>query len=204
MKLLNKKDHFSNFFKSAQLIQNHLQKILVMTKYPASSRIIHWLMAVIILATLGVGIYMTEFLPKDSPNHLKIYSLHKSFGVIALIFIFVRIANRLFFRAPALPQSFPKLEKIASHLGHIGLYILMILVPFSGYLMSNSFGFPVHLFSLELPLLVEKNFELGKIFAEAHEVCAYSLLGLITIHILAVIKHRFFDKPEHDVLRRMI
>lgn len=175
-----------------------------MTKYALSSRIIHWLMAAIIIPTLGVGIYMKEFLAKDSPSHLEIYSLHKSFGVIALIFIFIRIFNRLLNKAPQLPQSMSKLEKALAHLGHFGLYILMILVPLSGYLMSNSFGFPVRLFSIALPNIVGTNFELGKIFSEIHELGAYSLLGLVSIHLLAVIKHRFFDRPENDVLKRMI
>ncbi len=175
-----------------------------MIKYSLSSRIIHWLMAAIIIPTLGVGIYMKDFLPKDSPKHLEIYSLHKSFGVIALIFIFIRIINRLLNKAPKLPSSISKLEKILAYLGHLGLYSLMILVPLSGYLMSNYFGFPVRLFSIILPNMVETNYELGKIFSETHEICAYSLLGLISIHIFAVIKHRFFDKPENDVLKRMI
>ena len=175
-----------------------------MTKYSLSSRIIHWLMAAIIIPTLGVGIYMKDFLPKDSPNHLEIYSLHKSFGVIALIFIFIRIVNRLLNKPPKLPLSISKLEKILAYFGHFGLYILMILVPLSGYLMSNYFGFPVRLFEISLPNMVETNYELGKIFAETHEICAYFLLALVSIHIFAAIKHRFFDKPENDVLKRII
>ena len=175
-----------------------------MVKYPLSSRLIHWLMAVVILFLLGLGIYMTDFLPKDAPNHLEVYSLHKSIGVIALILIFVRILNRLILKAPKLPETLKKSEQILSHLGHFGLYVLMLCVPLSGYLMSNSFGFPVHLFSIEMPMLVERNLELGKLFAEAHELCAYALLGLVVVHILAVIKHRFFDKPENNVLKRMI
>ncbi len=174
------------------------------TKYPLSSRIIHWLMAALILFMLALGIYMTQFLPKDSPQHLEIYELHKSFGVIALVLIFIRILNRLLKKAPALPASMPKAEQILAHLGHFGLYVLMILVPLSGFLMSNSFGFPVKFFSVELPQLIGTNFELGKIFAAAHELCAYGLLALIIAHVLAVIKHRFFDRPENDVLKRML
>ena len=161
-------------------------------------------MAILIIFLLALGIYMTEFLPSDSPNRLEIYNLHKSLGIIALIFIVIRIANRLFHKAPALPATMPKIEIILSNLGHFGLYVLMILTPLSGYLMSNAFGFPVNLFSIELPFLIARNFELGKIFSLAHELCAYGLLGLVALHILAVIKHRFFDRPEHDVLQRMI
>jgi cytochrome b561 len=173
-------------------------------KYSLSSRIIHWLMAVLIIAILAIGIYMTEFLPKDSVNRSQIYSFHKSLGVMAIILIITRIINRFLNKAPNLPQSMAKAEKILAHLGHVGLYLLMIIVPVSGYLMSNSFGYAVSFFSLELPFVVEKNFELAKIFAEIHELSSYSILGLVAIHVLAVIKHRFFDKPENDVLKRMI
>lgn len=173
-------------------------------RYALSSRIIHWFMALVILFLLGLGIYMTEFLPKDSPNHLQVYELHKSFGVVALIFIFIRIVNRFVKKAPALPDTMPKIEQILSHLGHLGLYVLMLVVPLSGFLMSNSFGFPVKFFGTELPVLIGTNFDHGKLFAEAHELGAYALLGLVVVHVAAVIKHRFFDKPENDVLKRMI
>lgn len=173
-------------------------------KYALSSRIIHWLMAAIILFLLGLGIYMTEILPKDAVNHLQVYELHKSLGVLVLILLFVRIINRIVKKAPPLPNTMPKYEQILAHLGHIGLYVLMFVVPISGFLMSNSFGFAVKFFSIELPMLIGTDFERGKLFAEAHELSAYALLGLVAVHVGAVIKHRFFDKPEHDVLKRMI
>jgi len=97
-----------------------------------------------------------------------------------------------------------KSEKILAHLAHGALYLLMIIVPLSGYLMLNLFGYPVKFFSIELPSLVTANPELGMTFAEIHEVSAFILLGIVAIHILAVVKHRFFDKPENNVLKRII
>lgn len=173
-------------------------------KYSISSRAIHWLMAILIIAILAIGIYMTTFIAKDAPNRFEIYGLHKSLGVIALFFIFIRIFNRIISKTPKLPTSMPKVEINLSHLAHIGLYLLMAIVPISGYLMSNSFGYAVHLFSLDMPFLIEKNFELGKLFSTIHYYASYSLLALVMLHIAAVIKHRFFDKPEHDVLKRML
>jgi len=174
------------------------------SKYPITSRILHWSMSILILFLLGLGIYMSDFLPKDAPNRMEVYGLHKSLGVLALILIFIRIFNRFVCKAPALPKTLQKWEKIAAHFGHIGLYFLMMAVPLSGYLMSNSFGYPVHFFGIEMPFLIEKNFELGKLFSEAHEISAFSLLGLVIIHVLGALKHRFFDKPENDVLKRML
>lgn len=175
-----------------------------MQKYALSSRLIHWFMALIIIFLLGLGIYMTDFLSKESENRMMIYNLHKSFGALMLFFIFIRIINRLIKKAPALPNTMPKYEIALAHLAHFGLYILMILVPLSGYLMSNLFGYPVKLFFIELPKIAATNFELGKLFSEIHEVSAFTLLGLIVLHVLGVIKHRFFDRPENNILNRML
>jgi cytochrome b561 len=161
-------------------------------------------MAAIILFLLGLGIYMADFLDKEAPNRMDIYSLHKSLGVIALILIAIRIFNRFINKAPALPNSFPKIEKFAAHLAHISLYLLMIIMPLSGYLMSNSFGYPVHLFGIEMPFLVEQNSVLGNIFHETHWIAAYLMIAVLILHIAGVIKHRFFDNPENNVLKRMI
>jgi hypothetical protein len=65
-------------------------------------------------------------------------------------------------------------------------------------------GYPVKLFAIELPSLFEANYQIAEFFREAHELSAFSLLGFLVIHILAVIRHRFFDKPGNDVLNRMI
>lgn len=173
-------------------------------KYHLSSRILHWLMAAIILFLIGLGIYMVDFLGKEAPNRMDIYNLHKSLGALILILIFARIANRLIHKAPALPKTMLKSEVILANISHGLLYVLMIIVPLSGYLMSNFFGYSVKFFSLGLPSIVEKNIDLGKVFHKIHEIAPLVLLTLVTLHVLAVIKHRFFDKAEHDVLKRMI
>ncbi len=173
-------------------------------KYHISSRILHWVMALLILVALALGIYMTDFIAESATNKYTIYDLHKSIGVMILILIFVRVINRFVHPAPELPEGIAKIERIASHFTHIALYILMILVPISGYLMSNSYGFAVHLFYLSLPNLIAPNPELGRFFAEAHEILAFTLIAAITLHFIGALKHRFFDKPENDVLGRML
>ncbi|MBM3589963.1 MAG: cytochrome b [Alphaproteobacteria bacterium] len=173
-------------------------------KYALSSRLLHWLMAIIIFSTLALGIYMDEFLSNDSTNRYPIYDLHKSMGILVLILLIIRIANRFIKTPPALPSSIRPIEQKLARLGHLSLYFLMLTTPISGYLMSRFAGYPVTFFSLELPNLVGTNFALAKICTEIHEISAYGLLGIIIIHILAVIRHRFFDKPENDILKRII
>lgn len=173
-------------------------------KYSLSSRILHWTMAVFIFFALGLGIYIDEFLSDDAENRYEIYDLHKSIGMVVLMLLIIRIINRIFKKAPPLPKTMPKIEQNLAKIGHLALYILMALTPLSGYLMSSFAGYPVKLFAIEIPNLVGTNFQLAKICSEAHEISAFSLLGVVAIHILAVIKHRFFDKPENDVLKRII
>lgn len=173
-------------------------------KYSLSSRILHWSMAAIIIFLLWLGIYMSHFLSKEATNRMDFYNLHKSLGVLILALIFVRIINRFIKKPPALPNSLPKWEIFAAQITHFLLYLSMILIPLSGYLMSNSFGYAVKFFGIKLPFLVKTNFDLGKIFSEIHELAAYSLIGLIVFHIAGALKHRFFDKKENDVLNRMI
>ena len=161
-------------------------------------------MALIIISLLALGLYITNFLPEDAPNRIMFYDLHKSFGALALILIAIRICVRITKSAPPLPDSINNVTQMLSHLIHLGLYLLMILMPLSGYLMSNYFGYPVHLFGLPLPMLVDANPEYGKFFAEAHEFLGFALIGTIALHIAGVIKHRFFDVPTNDVLGRML
>ncbi len=173
-------------------------------KYHISSRIIHWVMALIIIGLLALGFYMEDFLAKDAPNRMQIFGLHKSFGVVALIFIFLRTFNRFIQKTPKLPASLPKIEKFAAYFVHFSLYVLMFTMPISGYLMSNYYGYPVHLFSTQLPKVVATNYELGKFFGKTHSFLAWCIISLLILHILGALKHRFFDKAENDVLKRMI
>ncbi|MES2676851.1 MAG: cytochrome b [Pseudomonadota bacterium] len=173
-------------------------------EYHPSMKIIHWTMAVIIIGLLALGFYMAEFMDKESANRMLIYNLHKSFGALVLFLVVIRIFVRMQRSAPPLPDSIDLLTQALSHLVHMILYALMILMPMSGYLMSNYFGYPVHLFGLQLPMLVSPNPDLGKLCANAHEFFGFSFVAVLGLHILGVIKHRFFDKPENDVLKRMI
>lgn len=160
-------------------------------------------MALIIISLLSVGFYMTNLLDPEDPNRGFIYGLHKSFGALILCLIVFRIVVRFSTSIPRLPDSIGKLTQKFAHLAHILLYTLMILMPLSGYLMSNSYGYPVHMFGIHLPMIVEKNYELGKLFALAHQILGFSFVVILTLHIAGVVKHRFFEKPENDVLKRM-
>ena len=82
----------------------------------------------------------------------------------------------------------------------------MIAAPVSGYIMSGSYpeSSGIDFFGIKLPDIVDKSESLSGFFHTIHGPIAYALLALVTIHLAAVIKHRFFDSKEADVLKRML
>lgn len=177
--------------------------------YGAVSKLLHWLMALLIIALIGVGMYMAE-LPKDSAAQkayaFQFYGMHKAMGVVVLLLLFARLAWLRISPAPALPAAFCHRDKVAAKGVQALLYILMLLVPLSGYLMSNAGGHPISFFGLfELPALVDKNEGLGHFTHEAHHIMGILLIPVILVHMAGVIKHRIKDKGgEGDILKRML
>lgn len=169
-------------------------------RYATSLRILHWIMAIIILGLVGLGWFMSD-LPKDYPNRMFLYNLHKSLGVTVLFLVTLRVLLRLVKGAPKLPNAISKRDAMLAHLTHKVLYLLMFAVPAIGILLSNSWGYPVSWFGIELPMVFAKNFEVGKQAGELHEIAAYTLLAVAGLHLAGAIKHRYIDK--HDILYRM-
>ncbi|HPP46504.1 MAG TPA: cytochrome b [Accumulibacter sp.] len=170
-------------------------------RYTSTALWLHWLMALLLAALFVVGLYMVD-LPL-SPQKLKIYSWHKWAGVTAFLLVLLRLAWRIGHPAPTLPASMPRWQKSAAHGLHHLLYLLMIAIPLSGWLMSSAKGFQTVYFGvLPLPDLLAKNKDLGKTLEEVHEILANGLALLVLAHIAAALKHHFLDRD--DVLSRML
>ncbi len=166
--------------------------------YNLLSRILHWVMALLIFAAIFLGFYMEDL---EGTEKYKAYDLHKSLGVLVLGLVFVRILWNALSGKPKELSSYKKWEKILSRITHIFMYFAMIAVPLSGWAMSSSGGYAVKFFGVELPALMEKNKEIHEIFEELHEFLAIALLFVIGLHILGALKHHFIDKD--DTLKRM-
>jgi cytochrome b561 len=161
---------------------------------------IHWLMALLIIGLLVEGLYMTRI--SISVQKLKLYGLHKEFGVLVLMLVIVRLIWRIANTNPSL-DSLIYLERLAARSMHIAFYILMFLLPITGWIISSAAGLPVSFFGLFLlPDLVHPDAYVQQLFTEIHQWLAYALILAISGHVAAALKHHFIDKDT--ILKRML
>ncbi len=169
-----------------------------MNTTPTSSRYsgvaigLHWLLALLIVGTFCVGLYMHE-LP-FSPTRLKLYNWHKWAGVTILALSALRLLWRLTHRPPADPPM-PAWQKLAAHGAHWALYALFFLVPLAGWAYSSAAGFPIVVFGvLPLPDFVAPDRALADVLKERHAMLAFALAAVVVLHVAAALKHHFIDR----------
>ena len=172
-------------------------------RYDTITRILHWVMAIAFIGLCCVGLYMAD-LPKEDPMKGTLVGLHKATGTLMLLLAFVRLAWSPRHKI-ALPDVIQGWERtLATAVKHL-LYLMILLVPLSGFLMSHAAGRTISMFGLfDIPALMEQNRELAGMLHEAHEILAFTLIALIAVHVAGAIQHRLSPNKEEDVLQRML
>lgn len=169
--------------------------------YTAPAKALHWLMAIMLGGLLGLGFYMSD-LPL-SPEKIQLFSWHKWAGVTVFALVWLRLLWRLAHRPPAYPASMTALQKAAAHGGHLALYLLMLAIPVSGWLMSSAKGVQTVWFGVvPLPDLLSRDKALGHQLEELHSALAVGLMALAGVHIAAAIYH--YRVLKDDILQRML
>ena len=169
-------------------------------RYTGVAIAFHWLLALMIVTSLCVGFYMSG-LPM-SPARLKLFNYHKWAGIVILSLSALRLLWRLTHRPPAdLPM--PAWQARIAHVTHIAFYALFFAVPLAGWAYSSASGFPVVLFGvLPLPDFVSPDKPLAEVLKGAHGVLAFTLAGLVILHVLGALKHVVVDRD--GLLSRML
>lgn len=169
--------------------------------YTRTAIALHWLTAALILAALPLGLTMTEL--ALSPTKLQLYAWHKWLGVTVFALVVVRSVWRLTHPVPPLPASIPAWQQKAAHALHGLLYLLMLAIPLSGWLMSSAKGFQtVYLGLLPIPDLLAKDEALAETLAALHAWLNYGLIALLLAHVGVALKHQWVDRDA--VLGRML
>ncbi len=165
-----------------------------MAKYSKIAILFHWLIAILIGANILLA-NLAEDLPRAA--RAAYMSPHKAIGISILLLTVGRILWRLTHRPPALPDKITVWQAKAGQSAHILFYVLMIVMPLTGWLMIGAKGnaAPVDFFGLfTIDMAIGKNAMLAKIGHEGHELLATPLLVLIGLHVLGALKHQFIDK----------
>jgi cytochrome b561 len=163
-------------------------------EYGLIAKLFHWLIAVIVIGLLPLGLFMTGM--ENSPLKLEIYAVHKSFGLLVFFLGLGRIVWRIVSPPPDHLESHEHWEVTLAAASHFWLYVCIIGMPLTGWLMSSAMEFPVPFFGVQLPHLIGKDEHLGELFREAHGVIAYTLLFVLGLHVAGALKHHVIDKDE--------
>ncbi len=172
------------------------------TRYGTVARLLHWSIALLLAVVFGLGWWTTELSYYD-PLYRTVPHLHRSLGILVTLLIVVRIGWALWDRKPEMSQSMPRWQRLAARGGHWALYILMVLVPVTGYLMSTADGRPVDVFGLfQVPAILPPASGRESIAGAWHYYLAFGGAWLVLLHIAAALKHQFVDRD--GTLRKMI
>jgi cytochrome b561 len=171
------------------------------TQYTTTAISLHWLLALLIVGSLGVGWYMVD-LPM-SVQRLKLFNWHKWAGITILVLSAARLLWRLSHPAPALPSTMPAWQRTASHVSHGMMYVLFFAIPLVGWAYSSAAGFSIVWFGvIPLPDWVPRSRELAELLKPWHGWLAYALAAVVAVHIAAALKHHWIDKDQ--VMARML
>lgn len=169
-------------------------------RFTLLSRILHWSMAVLVLAMLFIGIGMVS---TTSPSYHALLSIHKSIGIVILVLVAIRLINRLLNRPPPLPAGLPDWQQVMAKASHIALYALMFALPLVGWSMLSAEGYPIVIFGwLRLPAILPHDAQVFAALRSTHTVLALLLFAVFLLHLGAALFHWLIRRDA--VLKSML
>ncbi len=157
------------------------------THFVAPARLLHWLMAVLLLAMLFIGVGMVASV---SARHQWLVGIHKPLGIALLALVIIRLLVRFTTQQPPLPADLPAIQVLAAKASHWLLYGLMLAMPIIGWAMVSAAGDPVMLGSaVRLPPLLAADPGTFAFLRAAHGYLAYLLFFTVLLHLAAALYH---------------
>jgi cytochrome b561 len=157
--------------------------------YGTTARMLHWLVAALILAMIPVGLLMVQD-GLDRSLGDALYLFHKNVGSLLIVIIALRLVWRLTHPPAPLSATMPDWQRRVAGLSHLALYGLMIVMPLSGYVRVRAGGFPIEgLDALGLPTLVPRSKPLADAASSLHELAAWALMAVLALHVGAALHH---------------
>ena len=168
-------------------------------QFAATSRVLHWTMAAMILSMLGVGAAMVVSLA----DYHTLISIHRPLGIAILILVLVRFVNRLLNPPPPFPATMSRTERLAATTSEYLMYGLMFVLPLVGWGMLSAARYPIVLYgSLHLPYILPHNVMLYAVLRRAHTILAYLFFFTFLAHFAAILFHTLIVRD--GMLMRMV
>lgn len=163
------------------------------------AKALHWSVAFIIIGIFTIGYVMT-YIPKSS-FRLSLYDFHKATGLVLFSLILIRLVWRFSNEQPALPENISKIQKYIAHANILMLYLLMFLMPITGFLRSSLGGYPITFYSLFTLSPLSHNHGISELFSQIHLWLGYLLAGAFTLHVIGALHHQLILKDA--LMKRM-
>ena len=176
-------------------------------RYSGFAVAVHWLTAAMIVLTLLVALWLEQ---RTGAQRGALVRLHKSIGLTIFFVSFIRVFSLTVLRPPLALELKPW-ERRAAGLTHTALYVLLLLIPLTGWAMISADGGGRKTFWFGLlywpkirwlaDLADPTRSRLHDFLGELHLALGLAILVLIVIHVAAVAKHERIDR--YAQLRRM-
>ncbi|ROS01269.1 cytochrome b561 [Sinobacterium caligoides] len=171
-------------------------------RWGAVSIFMHWSVAIIVFALFALGWWMTDLTYYDSWYQQAPF-IHKSVGLLVFLLLLLRLLWRWQDPVPLAMVSQPRWELLAARLVHFLLYVLLLVIVISGYLISTADGRSISVFGwLEVPATLQQLPGQEDVAGAVHWYSACSLMFLVLLHSMAALKHQFINKD--GTLSRML
>ncbi len=171
------------------------------TRYTTIAQLFHWVIAALIVTQFALA-WTADDLPLGA-HKLALLARHKSFGMTVLMLAVLRLLWRFKHPAPELPAGMTPIERAIARMTHVAFYVLLFAMPLTGWMMSSAKNYSVSWFGLfTWPNLIGKNETAFDFLKSTHDYLSDALFVIAVLHILAALKHHFWDKD--DVFLRML
>ena len=172
------------------------------TAFGAVTKCLHWLTAVLIGGLLALGYYMVGLTYYDRWYHQSLM-VHKACGMLVFVLGVMTLGWRWLSPSPAHQASLKQWERTAATAMHHSLFLLVFLIPVSGFLISTSEGKGVEFFDcFVVSPIVPVDEHLRDLAIKVHFYCAYTTAMLVLLHAGAALKHQLIDRD--GTLARML
>jgi len=163
-----------------------------LTEYGIISKLLHWISAILLLIQIPLGFYLVDL--DFGEERITIENIHVLVGLGIFYVVIFRLLNNLINPIPKLGPATFLGQRFIAKLNHLFLYIAILSITISGILKKLFNGESLVIFFKKIK--IEDNFELADQFYNIHILSNYALIGLVALHISAVIIHKLFFKEN--------